>query len=184
MKWLYVSATLLAFTAPSARAGLIGTDVTLNYTFFGTTLRTDTFLVTSGVEITCANASGNANVCFVLSANLQTIDVGPSSIAYSYTGPGAFFSRAPNAFDFEDLNLGGPITSVALSTDTTGLDLTRIFYTPSSVQIDMTGLSVAGPESSFTLDLSTAPEPAGFFTTCFALAGFIVWSRFRGHFRL
>ena len=177
MKWLHVSAVLLAaLSAPSARAGLIGTDVTLNYTFFGTPLRTDAFLVTSGVEITCTNGNGNANVCFVLSANVQTIDVGASSIAYSYTGSGAFFSRATNAFDFENLNLDGPITSVALTTDIAGLDSTRILFTSNSVQIDMTGLFVHGPQSSFRLDLSTVPEPASLASTCSALAGLIAWS--------
>jgi hypothetical protein len=95
MKWLPVLAAFLtALSGPSARAGLIGTNVTLNYTFSGKPLTTDTFLVTSGVEITCTNRSGNANVCFVLSANVQTIMVGDFSIAYSYTGPGAFFGRS------------------------------------------------------------------------------------------
>jgi hypothetical protein len=92
--------------------------------------------------------------------------VGDFSIAYSYTGPGAFFGRVPNGFDFENLNFGGPITSVALTTDIAGLDPTHILFTSNSVQINMTGLFVHGPQSSFRLDLSAAPEPAGFILMC------------------
>src|SRR5579862_947024 len=115
---------LAALAAFPSRAGLIGTEVTLNYTFNGIPLITDVFRVTPGLEINCAgHGNGSANVCSVLSADRQNINVGDFSITYNYIGQGAAFGRNINGFDFEGLDPGGPITSVILLTaGITGLD--------------------------------------------------------------
>lgn len=154
-------AAILLPTAP-ARAGLLGTTITLNYNFLVPAASTDSLLVTSGVEVTCTGGgTGNANVCGMLTAPTQYLDIGDTTIAYSYVGgtPGGFNPTEPNGMEFLDLDIGGPITSVLLSTGIAGLDLSRISFTATSVAIDMHGLGL-GFSNSFTLTLVTVPEPA------------------------
>src|SRR5271166_4756424 len=100
----------LAMIVPvSANAGLIGTTVTLDYHFL-TTTTVDTFTVTGGVDITCP---GPYNVCSLLTAPVQTIAVGANTITYTFTGCCSSFNNGtPNGFDFQNLNLGTPITSI------------------------------------------------------------------------
>jgi len=81
---------------------------------------------------------GNANVCAILTAPTQSVDIGAFSIQYGFSGPAAAFDNIiPNGFDFENLNPGSPITSVSLSTDIAGLGPGRVTFSSSSVQIDM-----------------------------------------------
>ncbi|MFO1434390.1 MAG: PEP-CTERM sorting domain-containing protein [Candidatus Competibacteraceae bacterium] len=150
-------------TTTSASASLIGTNVTLNY-HYGVTTTIDTLAVTAGVEVTClGGGAGNANVCWAMTApDRVDIDIGALSITWSYSGPGGHFTNIiPNGFDFENLDPGAPITSVALATDIPGLDLGRVTFSSSSIQVDGHNLPVPGPHRYFTLNISTAtvPEP-------------------------
>ncbi len=164
MKWTKrcpVPAVLLGLVMASttAYAGLVGTTVTLDYHAPNRTT-TDVFTVTGGVDITCP---GPYNVCSLLTAPVQTIAVGENTITYTFTGCcSAFEPTPPNYFDFENLNLGSPITSVTLSTNLAGLDLTRLSFTNDSVQLHMQGIQTPGPVDYFVLTLNPAatPEPS------------------------
>lgn len=169
-----VAASLAAFISgtSASQASLIGTSVTLNYDYQAQT-STDIFTVGSGVEITCPGA---ANVCGILTAPTQTVDVGASSILYAYNGSGASFNAVtPNKFDFENLNPGFTIGNVNLSTNISGLDLTRVTFTGSSLQINMEGLGLnptqPGSPDFFNIGLTSAvPEPS---TWAMMILGFI-----------
>ncbi len=155
-----IAASCLLPTTP-AHAGLLGTTVTLNYHYLIPARTTDSLLVTAGVEVTCTGGgSGNANVCEMLTAANQYIDIGDFTIGYSYSGsqPGGFNVDDPNGMTFLNLDPGAPITDVSLVTGISGLDMSRISFTGSSVSIDMHGLSL-GFANSFTLTLTAAPEP-------------------------
>lgn len=149
------------FQPTPSHAGLLGTTVTLNYNYQIPARTTDSLLVTAGVEVTCTGGgSGNANVCEMVTAANQYIDIGDLSIGYSYVGsqPGGFNVEEPNGMTFLNLDPGGPITDVLLVTGIAGLDMSRVSFTESSVSIDMHGLSL-GFSNSFTLTLTAAPEP-------------------------
>ncbi|MEO5924051.1 MAG: hypothetical protein ABIR70_09510 [Bryobacteraceae bacterium] len=161
------SNTFLAFlflsAALSANAGLIGTNVTLDYHYQGQST-TDTFAVTAGTEVSCfGGGSGNANVCSILQAPNQTLDFGDNTITYTYTRIGSyvasFLPSNPNGFDFLNLNLGQPIQHVLLSSSIQGLDASRLTFTANSIQLNMYDLPL-GEHESFTLTIVTNPEPS------------------------
>jgi len=97
----------------------------------------------------------------MLTAANQYIDIGDFTISYSYIGgqPSGFNPTPPNGMTFLGLNLGAPIEAVLISTGIAGLDLSRITFTATSVEIDMHGLSL-GFANGFTLTLVAVPEPA------------------------
>jgi hypothetical protein len=172
----------------ASQASLIGTSVTLDY-YYQIQHSHDGFTVVEpGAEISCSGGGGgNANVCGILLAPVQTVDVGASSILYAYNGPGASFDPAiPNKFDFENLNPGFTIGNVTLSTNITGLDLSRITFTGSSLQIDMHGLGLdptqPGSPDFFNIGLTSAvPEPStwAMMILGFAGIGFMAYRRKR-----
>lgn len=134
-------------------ASLMGETVDFHI-FFESEETTDTFVVNGKPEIECP---GNFDACEFLNApKLQTIKVGASSITYRYKGPGAQFEGvSPNEFDFEGLNLKGPIAAVGLETDIPGLTESNISFTGNSVQVNMSGLTIPGPRAYFKLSLET-----------------------------
>jgi hypothetical protein len=160
------SKTVLAFVflsaAVSANAGLLGTDVTLNYNYdaFSTT---DIVTVQAGLEVIClGGGSGNANICSILTAPNQAIDFDDLSITYLYErvgSPTGFSPIAPNGFDFQNLNVGAPIAGVVLSTSIAGLDASRLSFSANSIQLNMVNLAL-GESESFTLQIVTTPEPS------------------------
>jgi len=161
------SRVLLAFifltAGLTANAGLIGTDVALNYNFEGIST-TDIFTVGDAVEVQCEGwGYGNANVCGVLTAPTQTIDFTDGSIHYTYTRfadvIGAFLEGNPNGFDFQFLNLGHAITEVELTTTILGLDASRLTFNANSIQLNMSNLAL-GPQESFNLRIVANPEPS------------------------
>ena len=161
MKLLLASAAALMPVLASA-AGLTGSTVDVRYHFengpqvFHTL---DSVVVGAGTELSCPGA---AQICQVLSAPTQALDLGDSSIRYSYTGPGSSFNSIPvNGFAFESLfDAGTVITGVALSSNgITGLNLGRVSFSAHSIQVDMAGVGVASPEAFFQLDIQTAPVP-------------------------
>jgi hypothetical protein len=156
LTFLFLSAAL------SANAGLLGTDITLNYAFEGIS-STDTISVNTGTEVQCEGwGYGNANICGILRAPTQTIDFDDFSITYNYVrvgDPTGFFLASPNAFDFQNLNFNGSIVNVILTTTSSGLNASRLTFTSNSVQLNMSDLPL-GVTDSFTLRMVTNPEPS------------------------
>jgi hypothetical protein len=160
----------LVGAATVSQASLINTNVTMNYDFVTTPNTTDTFTVTNGVEITCP---GLANVCTLLTAPVQSIDVGAFTIQYTYTGSGAQFSNvSPNGFDFENLNPGFAIGAVSFSTNIAGMTASNVSFTGSSVHIDMQNVLLANGSDSFTVTLSSGvPEASTWVMMLLGFAG-------------
>lgn len=154
----------LLFTAATltANAGLIGTNVTLNYLYDGSST-TDLISVGAGTEVQCSGAgNGNSNICSFLTAPDQFIDFDDFTITYSYlqtTGEGYFNAVDPNGFEFLDLNPGGDIVDVILTTTMTGLDASRLTFTGNSIHLNMYDLPL-GETDMFSLRIVTNPEPS------------------------
>lgn len=148
---------LLFLSASLAQAGLLGTNVTLVYQF-GAATTTDLFTIGSGTELTCP---GPASVCTVLTSPMQTVHTGDRSIRYTRAGTNSR-KIAPTAFVVQNLGPGFTIGSVTLTTNIPGLTNARVSFTGSSVTVNMTDLAIAGPASTFQLDLAelAIPEPA------------------------
>lgn len=172
---LSVPALGLCLATPGAWAGLIGDSVTLRYDYSGLPSTLDVLSVGNGVEISCTGGGGgNANVCTMLTAPSQTVDIGDLAITYTYSGSnGSGFSPVPiNGFNFLSLDPGFLIGGVQLSTDIAGLDLSRVSFTGDSISIYMSGLPVRAPTSYFTVTLlgQQVPEPASWLLTLLGLA--------------
>jgi PEP-CTERM motif len=159
-KLALVSALLLP--ALASAAGLLGSTVDVRYHFengpqvFHTL---DSVLVGAGAELSCPGA---AQICQVLTAPTQALDIGDRSIRYTYDGAGSGFDAIPiNGFAFESLfDAGTVITGVTLTTgNIAGLDASRISFSAHSVQVDMRGLGLGAPQAFFQLDLQTVPVP-------------------------
>jgi hypothetical protein len=158
---LLAAGAIVGAPSPPAHAGLLGTTITLDYDYLIPAATTDTLLVGAGIEVTCTGGgSGNANVCQMLTAPNQFLDVGDLTIAYVYSGaaPAGFNPTSPNGMTLRDLNPGAPIVDVLIDTGIAGLDDTRVSFTPSSVSVYLGGLGL-GTSNYFTLTLVTAPEP-------------------------
>lgn len=154
---------LFASAALTAHAGLIGTDVTLNYHFEGTST-VDIIHVDSGIEVKCiGGGNGNTNICSILTAPNQSLDFGNSTITYNYFRIGDevayFLAGTPNGFDFQDLSLDHPIRAVFITSTIAGLDASRLTFTEHSIQLNMSDLPL-GDRESFTIRMVTNPEPS------------------------
>jgi sulfatase modifying factor 1 len=69
-----------------------------------------------------------------------------------------FFPSEPFAgYTFSDLDLGGPITGVGITTDIAGLDLSGVSFTTNSVSVNLASLLVY-PGESFTITLEISPQ--------------------------
>ncbi|OYU79156.1 MAG: hypothetical protein CFE45_28865 [Burkholderiales bacterium PBB5] len=142
------------------QAGLLGSTVSLEYNFLDSTTH-DSLVVGNGVEASCP---GGLTLCNLLTATVQTVDFGDTTITYRYTGGPLLISNGGiNGFDFRDLN-GLSITGVTLSTDMYGFDMKRVTFDQNSVQVVMEGLETLAPDGYFTLSLATdtgnqVPEP-------------------------
>ncbi len=160
-KLALVSALLLP--ALASAAGLLGSTVDVRYHYedgpqvFHTL---DSVLVGAGTELSCPGA---ANLCTVLIAPTQTLDIADASVRYDYIGLGGAtsgFNDVPvNGFAFEQLfGSGATITGVQLSTNIAGLDASRLSFSAHGVQLDLHALSL-GAQAFFQLDMQTAPVP-------------------------
>jgi hypothetical protein len=169
-------ALFLLHAAGSAYAGMLGTNVTVNYIYPGFPATTDTVAVGAGVEISCTGGgSGNANLCTFLSAPNQSLDFDDLSITYVYTGPGSAFNPGGfNGFEFTNLNPSpAGYSHVSLSTDIAGLDTGDLSALDAhTVHLNMES-SVLRDGNSFTLtfDVLDVPEPG---SVLLALGGLTV----------
>ena len=165
-KLAFVVAALLPALLPNfaSAAGLLGSTVDVRYDYvdgpavFHTL---DSVVVTAGIELTCP---GSAQICNVLSAPTQTINIGDNSIRYEYVGAGAGFGDIEiNAATFESLyGSGTKIVGATLTgTSITGFEQSRITFTDHSVRINTSGVGL-GATAFLQIDLQTAavPEPA------------------------
>lgn len=156
-------AALLALPTLASAADLLGSTIALGYAYDTGTqfIQTqDSILVGAGMELTCPGA---AQVCQILSAPTQSLDIAASSIRYDYVrtnGVPVSFSAVPvNRFEFSSLfDSGTVITGVLLSTDIAGLDVSRLSFAAHTLTLDMRGLPL-GATAFFQLDLQTAPVP-------------------------
>ena len=137
----------------------MGTEVTLNYNFNGTT-STDIFTVVPDMEVVCTgNGGGNANICEILTGPSQSIDFGNDYILYNYVRSGwaaQFLDVDPNGFEFLFPNI--TIHDVVLDTTIVGLDASRLTFDVHSIRLNMQGLNLNDVDS-FRLAVST-PEPS------------------------
>lgn len=157
MKKLACIAAALLPTLASA-AGLLGTTVDVRYHYDGGTpvSTLDSVLVGAGVELSCPGA---AQICSILSAPGQAVDIGDSSIRYDYTGAGANFSNVPvNSFDFGALFNGAVITGFGVQTNIAGFDASRVSFSAHGLQINMSNVNV-NTGAFFQIDLQTTPVP-------------------------
>jgi hypothetical protein len=176
MRWTLLSALMLALPGQAA-AGLLGQVVTVGYDFFGTT-SSDNVMVGAGVEMTCP--SGGFGLCTFLTSVNQHVDIGDTSISYSYDGAAvAFFSAGAgfNGFKFSGLMAGGgPISGVTLNTNISGLTTAQLSSTGDTIDLDMNGRSIANG-SFFTLSFTYVPEPATGLVALAGLAGLLLVRR-------
>ncbi len=162
MKRSHLLTILFAASALTANAGLIGTNVTLNYHLDGTTT-TDLITVDAGTEVQCTGGgSGNANICSFLTAPDQFIDFDDFTITYNYVqngGVGHFNATDPNVFEFLDVNPGNDIVDVILTSTIVGLDASRLTFTANSIRLNMYDLPLA-EKDTFSMRIVTNPEPS------------------------
>lgn len=159
MKKLLALAALLPALASADT--LLGSTVDVRYDYVdGTDVfhTLDSVVVTSGIELTCP---GSAQICNVLSAPTQTLNIGDNSIRYEYAGTGAGFGDIDvNAATFESLYGSGTriVGATLTGTSITGFEQSRITFTDHSVRVDTRGVGL-GTTAFIQIDLQTAPVP-------------------------
>lgn len=165
---LTMCALAVAATAPALAANdLTGTSVDISWLFpsLGTVYQSRTVTVGGGPEVQCAGSSAGTDLClgFVDGATIdlgaQTIDltIDSGTAAWNGTAPGTF-----NGYEFSNLSAGGAWTGYTLATTFSGLDASRITFTPDALWINMAGITPdAGESFTITLDTTPVPEPTG-----------------------
>jgi hypothetical protein len=179
---LAACALAAAATAPAFAANdLTGTSVDVNWLFPDTvhSVAQQRVVVGAGAEIQCAGANAGSGLCtqFVDGA---TIDLGVNTLVLSIdSGTSSWNNTAFNGYAFSGLAAGGAWTGYSLATDFTGLDASRITFSPDEVTVNMTGITpVAGQSFTITLLASPVPEP-GSLALLFAGLGAIACAALR-----
>ena len=156
--------TLAAAAASPALAGdLTGRTVDVSLLFPTTAdLRGERAVtVGPGAEITCAGNGAGTDVCtgFIVASSF---DLGADTITLDITGGHSSWNVYDfNGYAFTGLAAGGAWSGYTLSTNFSGLDDSRIVFTPDSLSINMQGIQAdAGDFFTLTLTPSAVPEPA------------------------
>ena len=168
---LTVCALAAAAAAPALAADLTGTSVGVSWLFpdTSTSFATQDVTVGAGPEIQCAGNNAGTGLCagFVDGA---TFDLGAQTLSLTIDSGTTIWNPATfNGYEFSNLSAGGAWTGYTLTTTFTGLDASRIAFTPDAVLVDMQGIAPeAGQSFTITLSATPVPEPAG---TALLLAG-------------
>jgi len=167
-----ICALAVAATAPALAANdLTGTSVGVNWFFpdLSTNFAAQTVTVGAGPEIQCAGGEAGSNLCTGLT-DAASIDIGAQTLALTIDSGTAIWAGATfNGYEFSNLSAGGAWAGYSLATTFSGLDASRISFTPDAVFINMQGIAPAAGES-FTITLTSAvPEPA---SPALLIAGF------------
>lgn len=159
MKKILLAAAAAATVSGTAHASLIGDSVLMEWVYpdAASVIFSKTVTVGAGAEVTCNNdpsfcsfgGYGNDAVFFDLSA---------ADINMSFTnGSTGFVATDYNGFRFSDLDMGGPITGVTLTTNINGLDMSRVTFGPDWVSVNLASLATS--ESFWNISLQTVPAP-------------------------
>ena len=158
---LTVCALALAATAPALAANdLTGTSVDVSWLFpdTSTTYATQNVTVGAGPEIQCAGGNAGTGLCIGF-VDAATIDLGAQTLSLTIdSGNASWTASTFNGYEFSNLSAGGAWTGYTLATTFTGLDASRISFTPDAVWVNMQGIAPDAGES-FTLTLNTTPVP-------------------------
>jgi hypothetical protein len=141
---------------------LIGDQIRIERNLKSTgTLQSDLVIVAQGsLEVSCPGAfdlcgatiPGTTRGNFNVESKSLTLNVGIAG------GSSSFADDAFNGYTFSDLDLGVPITSIALTTDIPGLTAGNVLVLESSVGVDLSGLTV-DPGQFFTIELNPTTTP-------------------------
>ena len=156
------AAMALGGISAAKAADLTGTDVTISWLFpdESTTYAAQTVTVGAGPELVCPGNNVGSGLCvgFVDGASF---DIGSNTLNLTITsGTDSWTGAGFNGYEFSGLSAGGPWTGYSLSTDFSGLDTSRVTFTPDAVFVNMQGITPNSGQS-FTISLlSGAPEPS------------------------
>jgi hypothetical protein len=161
---LTVCALAVAAAAPALAANdLTGTSVQVSWLFpdTSTTFATQTVTVGAGPEIQCAGNSVGTGLCAGFE-DAATFDLGAQTLSLTIESGTTIWNPSTfNGYEFSNLSAGGTWTGFALATTFTGLDPSRVTFTPDAVFVDMQGIAPeAGQSFTITLNAAVVPEPA------------------------
>lgn len=150
-------------SAAQAASDLTGTNVTFSWLFpdTSTTYAAQTFTVGPGPELSCPGGYAGGGLCTGF-YDSSTIDIGVNTLSLTINdGSIAWAPTTFNGYEFSGLSAGGSWTGYTLSTDFSGLDTSRVIFTPDAVYVNMQGITPQSGESfTITLNAASAPEPA------------------------
>ncbi|WP_293382798.1 PEPxxWA-CTERM sorting domain-containing protein [Phenylobacterium sp.] len=158
------AAVALGALSAAHAADLAGAEVTVNWLYpdTATTFETQSFTVGPGPELTCPGGAVGGGLCGGFQDS-SVVDIGANTLSLTITGGDDVWNPAGfNGYEFSGLSAGGPWSGYTLSTDFSGLDASRITFTPDAVFVNMEGIAPTAGES-FTISLDAGgpvPEPA------------------------
>jgi len=139
---------------------LTGHSVGIDWLFGAPPVSVGARIVTvgAGPEVQCPANHGGTDLC-VQFIDAATFDLGSNTLKLAIdSGTASWNASGFNGYEFSNLASGGAWTGYTLSTDFTGLDASRITFTPDAVWVDMQGIAPQ-PSQSFTITLTAAPVP-------------------------
>lgn len=159
----FAAAAVMVAFAGSAKASLIGDEVTVQYMSpnQNSVVASDVVTVGAGSEIVCPASN---NLCSLF---LFELDFVADSVTFRSDIAGQLITQPFNGFGFLDLDFSASevIASLALDTNIAGLDLGRINYGDDFAYVNLSGLQLT-TDSFFSLnfttrDVTAVSEPGG-----------------------
>jgi len=156
-----VAAVLAAFPALHASAGVIGKDASLLWTGNGLTVDQKSFVIEEDkVEYAWSTDESGAPVGFTIDLNekgLRLVFAGEallgSPVAFT------FGTAALMHFDMEE-DVRFDLALVASNALVTGLSQSDAAWSGRRLTLDLSGVELAGPGATFTVEYYTSPVPA------------------------